>query len=63
MKKVWVKKFKTFSEAEEFDRNYYRKMTPTERLETIQFLREIYFGGKYVGRKRLRRFVKVIQQK
>ncbi len=66
MKKVWVNKADSFEEAEKFDESYYRTMSPEERLETMQFLREIYAkmkrrrtGG---DRKGFRRTIKIIQQ-
>ncbi len=66
MKKIWIKKFKSFKEADEADNQYYFKMSPAERIETMQYLREIYlkFKGKRKndGRKRLRRVIKVFQQ-
>lgn len=64
MKKIWVNKARLFKDAEKFDRNYYAAMSKTEKLETMQFLREIYSkikGLKNEGRKRLRRVIKVIQ--
>ena len=67
MKKIWMHKAHSFKEAEEFDRDYYLRMGPQERLETVQFLREIYskFGrpSRYEDRKGLRRTIKIIQQK
>lgn len=69
MKKIWVNKAKSFKEAEEFDRKYYTSMTGEERLETMQFLREIYLkfflkikkGSKDESRKGLRRTIKILQ--
>ena len=69
MKKIWVHKSKNFKEAEEFDREYYRQMTPEERLSIVQELREMYFkftkakGNKYIyaSGKRLQRVIKIIQ--
>ena len=66
MKKIWVKKFKSFEEAEEADKKYYANMSPEERLATMQFIRESYFkmvGIKHDGRKRLRRVFKIVKQK
>lgn len=64
MKKIWVNKTKSFKEAENFDRNYYFKMSDSERLSTIQFLRELYFKiNRKVSREdraRLRRVIKII---
>jgi hypothetical protein len=65
-KKIWVHKSNSFKEAKEFDDAYYLSMTPTERLETVQFLREEYWNLKkekvHEDRKRLRRVYKLIQQ-
>lgn len=65
MKKTpWVRKTKSFGEAEEMDWNDYRSMTPSERLSILQDLREKHekFGGVYANRKRLRRIARVIKQ-
>ena len=37
-----VNKANSFKEAERFDRKYYGSMSKIERLDTMQFLREIY---------------------
>lgn len=65
-KKIWMKKSDSFKSASRFDLNYYFSMSPSERLETMQFLREMIFKlkpqlryGK--DRKRLRRVVKTVQ--
>jgi DNA polymerase III delta subunit len=67
MKKVWIHKADSFADAEEFERNYYSKMSPSERLETVQILREVYFklkkGSKDESRKGLRRVLKIAEQK
>lgn len=66
MRKKWIKKFKSFNEAEKSDREYYNKMSPEERLDIMQFLRETYskFKGKfkYAAGTRLQRVIKVIKQ-
>ncbi|GAB4410008.1 MAG: hypothetical protein OHK0032_05710 [Thermodesulfovibrionales bacterium] len=63
MGEIWVKKSVSFKEAEEFDIEYYLSMTPGERIETMQFLREVYYKlkGYGKGRKGLRRVIKVVQ--
>ncbi|MDI6733708.1 MAG: hypothetical protein QME51_07545 [Planctomycetota bacterium] len=65
--KVWINIAHSLAEAEQFDRNYYRQMTPQERLDTIQFLREQYHKLKGLpnakSRKRLRRTVEIVKQK
>ncbi len=67
MKKIWINKSNSFEEAEKFDENCYRQMTTTQRLEIMQFLRELNFKLKPEKRdesgKRLRRFIRIIQQK
>lgn len=64
MPKIWVNKARSFEEAEKFDENYYLAMSQTERLETVQYLREMYYKMKgrlkYAGRERLRRIIKII---
>lgn len=66
MKKIWVKKSGSFKSAEQFNINYYLSMSVAERLETVQFLREIAFKIKRKprygkGREGLRRVIKTIQ--
>jgi hypothetical protein len=66
MKKIWIMKTNSFQVAQEFDDNYYFKMTSIQRLEIMQFLREnnnkLHKEGNCESRKRLRRFIKIIQQ-
>jgi len=65
MKKIWINKADSFKKAEEFDQEYYQKMTPEERLDIMQYLREEHFKikgkAKLNGRARLRRIAKVIK--
>lgn len=65
-KKIWVNRAKSFKESEKFDAEYYFSMTPKERLETMQLLRQMYGkikrGQKNESGKRLRRVIRVIQQ-
>lgn len=64
MKKIWLNKAYSFEEAKKFDENYYLTMPETKRLETVQFLRDIFYklkrDTKHEDRKRLRRVIKVI---
>lgn len=41
-KKIWVNKINSFSKAQDFDDSYYLSLTPREKLEMVQFLREEY---------------------
>jgi hypothetical protein len=63
---IWIHKSPSFKASEEFERDYYAKMSPKERLEVVQQLRELYFkmkkGSKNECAKRLRRSVKIIKQ-
>jgi len=63
-KRIWVFRASSFDTANRFDDAYYLRMTPIERLEIVQMLREVWkkLGGKGAGRKGLRRSVKIIQQ-
>lgn len=65
VQRTWIHKAKLFNEAHKFDLAYYANMSPSKRLETVQYLREIWwrFGrNKYGnGRKRLRRVFKIIK--
>jgi hypothetical protein len=64
--KVWINKTNSFEEAQKFDDSYYLSLKATERLETVQFLREEYRklnkDQDHEGGKRLRRIFKLIQQ-
>ena len=66
MEKIWVKRLKDFEEKNESDLAYYLAMSPEERLDIVQFLRETHL--KLLGdwgrasREGLRRSVKVIKQ-
>jgi len=64
--KIWMKRAKSFSEAQEQDTDYYLNMSAQERLEIVQFLREQHpkFARVKLSEsgKGLRRTVRVVQQ-
>lgn len=62
--KVWIKRFKSFKEADEEELVYNFKMTPQERLETVEYLREIFHKLKNYEKDRegLRRVFKIIKK-
>ena len=63
MKKIWINKAGSFREAAKFEDAYYMKMSRSERISTMQFLRDIYLkfrGSRNAHGKRLRRIAKVI---
>lgn len=66
MKKIWLKRFNSFEQAGKADDLYYLNMSPAERLDIMQFLREIYIklrkGKSHESGQRLRRAVKIFQQ-
>ena len=62
MKKIWVHKTTSFQAAERFERQYYQKMSAKERVETVDWLRQIARKLKKVnGGKRLRRVITIVQ--
>jgi len=60
--KIWVNKAKGFKKARQFDINYYVKMTPEQRLDIVQMLREMNLKLNE-NRKGLRRVIRIIKQK
>ena len=63
MKKIWVHKAKSFEDAERWDRRYYREMSPKERVETVDWLRQVARKIKKLqhGGTRLRRVITIAQ--
>jgi len=66
MKKIWVNKVKSFEEAQDFDNEYYLRLSSAERVESVQILREEYFKSNGLefreDGKRLRRVFRIIKQ-
>ena len=66
MKKIWVNKAKSFDEANDFDNEYYLRLSSAERVESVQILREEYFKSHGLklskNGKRLRRVFRIIKQ-
>lgn len=63
MKKIWINKSNSFKAAAKFEDSYYMKMSKSDRVSTMQFLREIYIkfkGSRDAHGKRLRRVIKII---
>lgn len=64
--KTWIHKAASFADAETFERDYYAKMSPGERLAVVQYLREerMRTGKRCVheGGKRLRRVLAIVEQ-
>ncbi len=62
MKRV-IKISKSFKEAEEWDIEQAMSMTPEERLDIVQYLRERYYKMRNEDRKGLQRVYKIIKRK
>ncbi|MCX7793147.1 MAG: hypothetical protein N2257_01890 [Thermodesulfovibrionales bacterium] len=62
--KIWIKRFNSFKDASEADINYHLNMTPEERLETMEYLREVFYKlkGYGKGREGLRRVFKIVKK-
>lgn len=41
-REIWLYKARSYDETEEFEKTYYSRMTPEERLDIVQYLRESY---------------------
>jgi hypothetical protein len=54
---------RSLREAEQADIEEWRSMTPAERLDLVQHLREIYYGFKNESRKGLQRVYRIVKQK
>ena len=50
-------------EADKLDIEFWKSRTPEERLDTLQYLREIYFEFRNESRKRFQKVYRVIKQK
>ncbi len=42
MGKIWIHRANTFRAANDFDVHYYLTMTPSQRLQTMQWLRTVH---------------------
>ena len=62
MEKI-VKISKSFKEAEEWDIEQAMSMTPEQRLDIVQYLRERFYIIKNEDRKGLQRVYKIIKRK
>ena len=63
-RRIWINKASSFKQAQRFDRDYNLSLSGSERLDIMQFLREVYYKmkrGKRENRKGLRRVIKIIQ--
>lgn len=61
-----MNKAASFDDARRFEKEYYKKFSASQRLETVQVLREAFFRSSGISfrgnRKRLRRVFKIIKQ-
>ncbi|MDI6752728.1 MAG: hypothetical protein QME07_07800 [bacterium] len=64
-RKIWINRPASPEDTERFERDYYLKMTKSERLSTVQFLRDMHSkikGESDEGREGLRRVIKIAKQ-
>ena len=66
MKEIWMNIAGSFDDARRFEKEYYKKFSASQRLETVQVLREAFFRSSGISfrgnRKRLRRVFEIIKQ-
>jgi len=56
-----VAKFRTYQEAEEATREFYRRLTPAERLEILFQLRDMHIKGDDAASEGLARVYRITQ--
>jgi predicted solute-binding protein len=56
-------KFVPLNHSDEQDFQYWLKKSPAEKLDTLQYLREMVYDLKHESRKGLQRFLKVTRRK
>jgi predicted solute-binding protein len=56
-------KIVSLNKSGELDFEYWLKKSPAERLDTLQYLREMVYDLKHESRKGLQRFFKVTRRK
>jgi predicted solute-binding protein len=52
----------SFKEAELSDNKYWKSKSPEEKLDTLQYLREIFYEFKNEDRKNFQRVYRIIKQ-
>ena len=53
----------SLEESDKLDIEFWKSKTPEERLDVLQYLREIYYEFKNEDRKRFQKIYRVIKQK
>jgi len=56
-----VSRFRSFAEMEKADRLWWHSLTPVERMQHLEFLRELNYGPQ-VTERRLSRFPQISQR-
>ncbi len=49
-------------EVDRLDTEYWKSQSPEKKLDTLQYLREIYYSTKNESRKRFQRVYRIIKQ-
>ena len=50
-------------DVEQLDIQYWKSQAPEKKLDTLQYLRELYYTTKNESRKRFQRVYRIIKQK
>lgn len=61
MMKLWVRKCSSFEEEAEADRDFWRSMTPDERVAVVEEMRLASLEGEDEDVRRLRRVVRIVE--
>ncbi len=59
---IWVRKCASFEEEGRADREYWRAMSPDQRVDVVEQLREEWWRRHGDGEPRLRRSVRMLEQ-
>lgn len=59
--KIWVRKFSSFDEENRADWEFWQRMTPDERVEVVEQLRQEWWEAHGNGEEGLRRAVRVLE--
>lgn len=62
MKEIWVRKCSSWEEEAEADREFYARMSPGERVEAVESIRQDLFAMRGESEERLRRVARVLRR-
>lgn len=62
MEEIWVRKCSSWEEEAEADREFWARMSPGERVETVESIRLDLFAMRGESEERLRRVARVLRR-